>query len=1033
MSITAAQLKVDVIADTTDAERGVGNFGDKLNSTAKNLAATGTGLSLAVTAPLLGIAKAGLDSAMEFEANLNVLQQVVGATQSEMESMQAEALRLGAVTSFSAGEASAAMLELGKAGMGTEDIMGSIAGVMDLAAAGGIGLAQAAGITANAINAFGLQAEDASRIANLFAGAANASSADVADLAIGVQNAGFAFAAAGWPIEDLAASLAILTNVGLTGADASTALKNAIMQMISPTQQAKDQAAALGVSFFDAAGTMLPLATIVDDLNEAFVGMSDEQRNAALATMFMSDGMKAMIPLLDQGGAGLEDMVATVSEAGQASETAAARMAGLSGAIEYFKGSVDSFLIGAGLPFLDTLSGIVRTAADGLTAFGELPAPIMNAALAFAAVLAAAGPLMLAFSGLAAGIAFLISPVGLLIVASAALAAAWAANVGGIQGITANALGQTQQLFMQTEAAANAFAASVSTAFSNTTFPTLDQLWTEFQAGDFSAIAEQIKSTAFELMVNLDAELNITGRATQLRDQLMGIVAGIQSEIAGIDFSSAATGFQTLRQNIEAGLASALSGINFAPAQSAFDQVRATLSGGLTAISMVAQTFDLGSTISLIQTSLSNVRDNILTGLTTAFEGADWSRGGATFAGMINDLSTGISSLDFSAINWAEVFKNRLLGPIGTAIRGIEWIMGSEAFGPLKTAVTDAITTIDWGAIGTALVGLGTAITTAVNDVFTDMVTDVTAAINGVDWATGSLDFAGMINSVTEKINSINWSTVGSDLVTSISAAMTSLFSGDTTVADNFGAAVRGALTAIDWSAIGTALVGLDGALKAAFAGLIGGALAEIGAGLNDFTVSLPIFDWADYIVGDLTWTDFIEILEWVSYLDNLDWTTFVALLSWPDWIASLTWGDFIGALEWVNFIVSLDWATWIVTLSWDAWIGELSWGSFIGSFTWSDFIPSFHWSDFVSSFSVPGFAAGTSSAPGGLAMVGERGPELVELPRRSRVYSDRETSAIVAGAGGVTMHVHIGSINSELDIHEAAATLAREFQRRSR
>jgi hypothetical protein len=47
----------------------------------------------------------------------------------------------------------------------------------------------------------------------------------------------------------------------------------------------------------------------------------------------------------------------------------------------------------------------------------------------------------------------------------------------------------------------------------------------------------------------------------------------------------------------------------------------------------------------------------------------------------------------------------------------------------------------------------------------------------------------------------------------------------------------------------------------------------------------------------------------------------------------------------------------------------------------------------------VPGFALGTMFAPGGLAMVGERGPELVQLPRGSRVYPNRE----LRGAGGVT------------------------------
>ncbi len=66
MAITAAVLKVDVTANTSDAEKGVASFGKKLDNTAKNMAVAGGALSLAVTAPLLGIAKAGIEFIDDF-------------------------------------------------------------------------------------------------------------------------------------------------------------------------------------------------------------------------------------------------------------------------------------------------------------------------------------------------------------------------------------------------------------------------------------------------------------------------------------------------------------------------------------------------------------------------------------------------------------------------------------------------------------------------------------------------------------------------------------------------------------------------------------------------------------------------------------------------------------------------------------------------------------------------------------------------------------------------------------------------------
>ena len=117
--------------------------------------------------------------------------------------------------------------------------------------------------------------------------------------------------------------------------------------------------------------------------------LTEEERNAALATIFGADAIRAVNILLSEGETGWTEMAAAVGKEGAAAEVAGARMQGFGGAMEYLKGSIDSFLISTALPFLDNLSGIVRTAADAITSLGGLPEPVRNAALAFGAVLAA--------------------------------------------------------------------------------------------------------------------------------------------------------------------------------------------------------------------------------------------------------------------------------------------------------------------------------------------------------------------------------------------------------------------------------------------------------------------------------------------------------------------------------------------------------------------------------------------------------------------------------------------------------------------
>jgi len=236
------------------------------------------------------------------------------------------------------------------------------------------------------------------------------------------------------------ASTAILSNVGLTGSDAGTALKNAMMRLMNPTKEAAEMMATLGINVYDTQGNMLDWADVIDEVDRATAGLTDEARNAALGTIFMSDGMKAMIPLLDEGKEGFLDMRKAINVQGSAANTANARMKGFAGAVEYLKGSVDSFLIEAALPFLDSLSGIVRNIADLITMVSQLPALIRNTAIGIGAVLAAIGPVMVIISQmlpalklLGVGLAALTSPVGLIIAAVAALGVAFATDFMGIR------------------------------------------------------------------------------------------------------------------------------------------------------------------------------------------------------------------------------------------------------------------------------------------------------------------------------------------------------------------------------------------------------------------------------------------------------------------------------------------------------------------------------------------------------------------------------------------------------------------------
>jgi len=288
-----ANLDVSLRMDDSGFSSGIAQAQAKTESFTKKMSSAGQTMSLAVTAPLVGIAAMALKSAGDFESSMNVLQSVSGATESDMANLEQQALDLGASTAFSAGEAAEAMLELGKAGLGTNDIIGSMPGVLSLAAAGGMDVATAAGIAANAVNTFGLEAAETTTVANMLAAAANASSADVSDLAAGFQMAGSVFASNGQSMADLTTAMALMANAGIAGSDAGTSLKTMMMRLAAPTAETAEVMAQLGVSVYELDGSMRPFQEVVADLGTATAGLSDEQRNAALSTIFGADAIRA--------------------------------------------------------------------------------------------------------------------------------------------------------------------------------------------------------------------------------------------------------------------------------------------------------------------------------------------------------------------------------------------------------------------------------------------------------------------------------------------------------------------------------------------------------------------------------------------------------------------------------------------------------------------------------------------------------------------------------------------------------------------
>lgn len=319
--------------------------------------------------------------AADFEQSMNVLGVISGASTDELARLSDQADALGSdltLPNTSANDAATAMLELSKAGLTVNETLAASKGVLQLSAAAQVSNAEAATITANALNAFSLEGNQAVRVADLLAGGANASSASMTDLSQGLKQGAFAFASTGQSIDDLVTAVAALTNVGYDGGDAGTALKNAMLQLMAPTAQASATMAQYGIQVRDAQGNMLPFVDIIRVFQERLGGLNAAQREAALKTILQSDGMKAMIPLMALGADGFEELRDKTTEAGAAQKTASAQTMGLNGAVEGLKSQFETLMKNAITPLLPLMTSVVKSFATFVGFLADNVGPVIG-------------------------------------------------------------------------------------------------------------------------------------------------------------------------------------------------------------------------------------------------------------------------------------------------------------------------------------------------------------------------------------------------------------------------------------------------------------------------------------------------------------------------------------------------------------------------------------------------------------------------------------------------------------------------------
>lgn len=258
--------------------------GDKFQEVGQKIEGVGKKL-LPISAAIGGIGVAAVKTTADFDSSMSNVSAISGATGEDFDRLRDKAREMGAETKFSASEAADAMSYMAMAGWKTDDMLGGISGVMNLAAASGADLATTSDIVTDALTAMGYTAADSGRLADVMAAASSNANTNVEMMGETFKYVAPVCGSLGYSMEDTALAVGLMANGGIKASQAGTQLRGAITNMIKPTESMEGVMNELGIEIANEDGSMKSLDETLKILRESFAVTTEEQKAQRLATL----------------------------------------------------------------------------------------------------------------------------------------------------------------------------------------------------------------------------------------------------------------------------------------------------------------------------------------------------------------------------------------------------------------------------------------------------------------------------------------------------------------------------------------------------------------------------------------------------------------------------------------------------------------------------------------------------------------------------------------------------------------------------
>ena len=347
-----------------DAEGNASSSTSKIGGAFKTVGKVAKTAMVAGSAAAVAFTKTSIYAGTNFDTAMSQVAATMGTTVDKIGNVKAKAEEMGRTTKYTATEAAEGMNILAQAGLSADEQISGIGTVLNLASAGAMSLEESASYTAGAVKGFGDSMGNASYYADLMAKGATLANTDVRGLGEAFSGSAATAKNYGQAADSVTLSLLRLAEQNVTGSEASTALNRAMADLYTPTDDASKALDQLGVSAYKSNGEAKDFNDLVDELNGSLQGMTAEQKNNALATIFTTQGLQAFNKMTASSDATVQKFWKGIQDSsGSAAQQAATQLDNLQGDITLLSSATE----GLQLAFYNTFSGTIRGAIKGIT------------------------------------------------------------------------------------------------------------------------------------------------------------------------------------------------------------------------------------------------------------------------------------------------------------------------------------------------------------------------------------------------------------------------------------------------------------------------------------------------------------------------------------------------------------------------------------------------------------------------------------------------------------------------------------------